>query len=62
MSGKKLYRSRDDKFLAGVCGGLADYFNMDSNLIRILWIFLILFKGAGVLVYLIAWLIIPEEY
>ncbi len=62
MSGKKLYRSRDDKFLAGVCGGLADYFNMDSNLIRILWIILILFKGAGVLVYLIAWLIIPEEY
>lgn len=62
MSGKKLYHSRDDKFLAGVCGGLADYFNMDSNLIRILWIILILFKGAGVLVYLIAWLIIPEEY
>ena len=62
MSGKKLYRSRDDKFLAGVCGGLADYFNIDSNLIRILWIILILFKGAGVLVYLIAWLIIPEEY
>ena len=62
MSGKKLYRSRDDKLLAGVCGGLADYFNMDSNLIRILWIILILFKGAGVLVYLIAWLIIPEEY
>ncbi|AGN16763.1 MAG: PspC domain-containing protein [Methanobrevibacter boviskoreani] len=62
MSGKKLYRSRDDKFLAGVCGGLADYFNMDSNLIRILWIILILFKGAGVFVYLIAWLIIPEEY
>ncbi|MGN0093006.1 MAG: PspC domain-containing protein [Methanobrevibacter sp.] len=62
MTGKKLYRSRDDKFLAGVCGGLADYFNMDSNLIRILWIILILFKGAGILVYLIAWLIIPEEY
>lgn len=62
MSGKKLYLSRDDKFLAGVCGGLADYFNMDSNLIRILWIILILFKGAGVFVYLIAWLIIPEEY
>ena len=62
MSGKKLYRSRDDKFLAGVCGGLADYFNTDSNLIRILWIILILFKGAGLFVYLIAWLIIPEEY
>ena len=61
MSGKKLYRSRDDKFLAGVCGGLADYFNTDSNLIRILWIILILFKGAGLFVYLIAWLIIPEE-
>ncbi|WP_040681832.1 PspC domain-containing protein [Methanobrevibacter boviskoreani] len=62
MTGKKLYRSRDDKFLAGVCGGLADYFNIDSNLIRILWIILILFKGAGLFVYLIAWLIIPEEY
>ncbi|MCI6774993.1 PspC domain-containing protein [Methanobrevibacter boviskoreani] len=62
MTGKKLYRSRDDKFLAGVCGGLADYFNTDSNLIRILWIILILFKGAGLFVYLIAWLIIPEEY
>lgn len=61
MTGKKLYRSRDDKFLAGVCGGLADYFNTDSNLIRILWIILILFKGAGLFVYLIAWLIIPEE-
>ena len=62
MTGKKLYRSRDDKFLAGVCGGLADYFNIDSNLIRILWIILILFRGAGLFVYLIAWLIIPEEY
>lgn len=62
MSGKKLYRSQDDRIVGGVCGGLSDYFGIDSNIIRILWVVLILLKGAGLLIYLIAWILIPNEY
>lgn len=58
---EKLYRSRKDKFLGGVCGGLAEYFNTSSTLIRLLWLGLILIDGVGFLLYIIAWIIIPEE-
>jgi phage shock protein C len=58
---KKLYRSRKDRKVSGVCGGLAQYFDMDSTLIRIIWILFILFGGSGVLAYIICALIIPEE-
>lgn len=58
---KKVYRSKTDKMLGGVCGGLADYFNVDVVLIRLLWVFAILAGGIGVIAYIAAWIIIPEE-
>ncbi|WP_291528820.1 PspC domain-containing protein [Bacteroides sp. UBA939] len=59
---KKLTRSRSDKMLAGVCGGLAEYFGLDSSLVRIGYVLLSLFTAfAGVLVYIIMWLIVPEK-
>ena len=57
---RRLYRSRRDRMISGVCGGMADYFGIDPVLVRILWI-LFGFMGAGVLVYFISILIIPEE-
>ena len=58
---KKLYRSKTDKKIAGVCGGLAKYLNMDATVIRLITVLVCLFAGAGLLAYLIAALIIPEE-
>jgi phage shock protein C len=58
---KKLYRSQKQKIVAGVCGGIAEYFEIDPVLIRLIWIVLIVFGGTGVLAYLIAWIIIPQE-
>lgn len=58
---KKLYRSKDDRWLGGVCGGIAKYFNVDSTIIRALFILLALAVGGGILVYIILWIIIPEE-
>ena len=60
---KKLYRSRNSKMLAGVCGGLADYLNMDPTLVRVLYALLSFFSAAfpGIIVYIILALIIPEE-
>jgi phage shock protein PspC (stress-responsive transcriptional regulator) len=57
----KLYRSRDNKVLFGVCGGIGKYFNTDPTIIRILWVLFTLIWGVGLLAYLIAILIIPEE-
>jgi phage shock protein C len=58
---KRLYRSRTDKVLGGVCGGLAEYFNVDPTFIRIIAVLLVFAKGVGLLAYLIAWIIIPRE-
>jgi len=57
---KKLYRSRIDRKLCGVCGGIGEYFNIDPTLIRVLFVIFGL-TGSGVLAYIIAALIIPEE-
>ena len=57
---KKLYRSTTDKKIAGVCGGLAKYLNIDPTVIRVIWA-LIAVGGAGILAYIICALIIPEE-
>jgi phage shock protein C len=60
--GKVLVRSRDNRIVAGVCAGFADYLNMDVNLVRLVVALLTLFTvGTGVLAYLIAWAVIPEE-
>lgn len=56
---KKLYKSKTDKKIFGVCGGLAEYFNVDSSVMRLIVVLLALFGGGGLLAYLIAALIIP---
>jgi len=58
---KRLYRSRKDKQLAGVCGGIADYFNLDPTIVRIIWIILTLAGGPGLILYIIMALVVPEE-
>jgi phage shock protein C len=60
---KKLHRSKKERMIAGVCGGLAEYFNADPTLIRLLWVVLTLFSGVapGVIAYIIAWIIVPEK-
>ena len=59
---KTLVRSRKGRMLAGVCAGVADYFGVDVTLVRVLVVVLCLITGgAGVLAYLAAWVIIPEE-
>lgn len=58
---KQLYRSRTNRKIAGVCGGLGEYMNLDPTIIRLIWVFLILCAGTGLLAYLIAALIIPEN-
>ena len=57
---KKLYRSKKDKMIAGVCGGIAEYFDVDPTLIRLLTVIFVLLGGAGVVAYIIAWIIIPQ--
>ncbi len=58
---KRLYLSATDKKLAGVCGGIAEYFGLDSTLVRIGWAILIVFAGSGLLLYIICALIIPKQ-
>lgn len=60
MEQKKLYRSRRNRTICGVCGGLGDYFNVDPTIIRLILI-LFAFTGSGILAYFIAAIIIPEE-
>lgn len=58
---KKLYRSTTDKMLTGVCGGLAEYLEMDSTVVRLVWTLVVIFTGfmPGVLVYIIAAIVMP---
>lgn len=58
---KKLYLSDTDKKLFGVCGGLAEYFGIDSTVIRLLWIIFVFVMGTGLLAYLVAALIMPRR-
>mgnify|MGYP001033642837 CR=1 FL=1 len=58
---KKLYRSRKDKIIGGVCGGLGKYFDIDPVLIRVLFVFLTFFHGSGLILYLILLIIVPQE-
>ena len=57
----KLYRSKTNRKLAGVCGGLGEYFDIDPVIVRIAWIIFTLMGGAGVLAYIIGWLVIPDQ-
>jgi phage shock protein PspC (stress-responsive transcriptional regulator) len=59
---KVLMRRRDGRMLAGVCAGVADYFSLDVTLVRVIWaVVSVITGGAGVLAYLVAWIIIPDE-
>jgi phage shock protein PspC (stress-responsive transcriptional regulator) len=59
--GKRLFRARDGRMVAGVASGLAAYFGVDVNLVRLAFGVFSIFYGLGVLLYLIAWAILPEE-
>lgn len=56
---KKLYRSRRDRMIAGVCGGLAEYFNVDPTWVRLIFVLFLILGGSALLAYLIMWLIVP---
>jgi phage shock protein C len=58
---RKLYRSRSDRKLAGVCGGLAQFFSLDPTLIRVLFVVLAVLGGSGILIYLAMWIMVPKE-
>ena len=58
---KRLQRSRTEKMLGGVCGGLAEYFNVDPTLVRVIWIAITLLAGVGILLYIILWLVVPLQ-
>ncbi|GAB4474747.1 MAG: hypothetical protein Kow00124_15050 [Anaerolineae bacterium] len=58
---KKLYRSRSEKMIGGVCGGLAHYLGIDPVLVRLIFVALTLANGIGAVLYLILWLLLPDE-
>ena len=58
---RRLYKSRKDKMVDGICGGLAEYLNVDPNVVRILWAASVLFGGVGILVYVIAMVMVPAN-
>ena len=58
---RRLTRSRTDRMIAGVCGGFAAYSGIDANIVRLLMVLLAVFGGAGAVLYLVAWVIVPVE-
>jgi phage shock protein C len=60
---KRLYRSKKERMIAGICGGIANYSKQDPTIIRVLAILIIIFTGfiPGLIAYLILWIVIPEE-
>lgn len=58
---KSLYRSETNKILGGVAGGLGEYFNIDPNIIRIIFILLTIFSGSGILIYILLWILLPSK-
>lgn len=60
MEQKKLYKSSTNKMISGVCGGIAEYINLDPTIVRLLWVVFCFMGGAGILAYIIAAIIIPN--
>jgi len=58
---RRVYRSRKNKMLGGVCGGIAEYFEIDPVLVRLLFVLLLFMGLVGIIIYLVAWLLIPEN-
>ena len=61
MQNKRLAKSRNDRKICGVCGGFAEYLNLDPTVVRLIWVLLAIAAGSGVLAYIVAALIMPEE-
>lgn len=61
MAEKKLYRNPDEKMIAGVCAGLADYLSLDLVIVRLIFVLLFLLGGHGVLIYVILWILMPVK-
>lgn len=61
MKGKKLYRSKDNAMLAGVCGGIGEFFEIDPTLVRLAWVVLCFCGGLGIWAYIISAFIIPQR-
>ena len=59
MPAKRLMRSSRDKKVGGVCAGLADYFDLDPTIVRVVWLLAIFLGGTGILAYLILWIVLP---
>ena len=62
MNYKRFFRSRTDRKIAGVCGGIAEYFNIDSTIVRLVFAVSIIVFGSGIGIYLITWILTPEQY
>jgi phage shock protein C len=62
MATKRLYRSSDERMVAGVCGGLAEYFDVDPTVVRVAFVLLTIFDGAGLALYILMWIIVPERH
>ena len=60
MSNKRLYKSSVNCMICGVCGGIAEYFDIDPTLVRLAWIVLSMFGGSGILSYIVAAIVIPR--
>lgn len=58
---KRLVRPREGRKIAGVCLGLAEYFDLDVSLMRLVWVLAVIFGGSGLLAYIVGWIVIPEE-
>lgn len=58
---KRLTRPKNNKVIAGVCAGIANYFNIDPVLVRIIWLVLLLFFGIGLFAYLLLWVVMPQK-
>jgi phage shock protein PspC (stress-responsive transcriptional regulator) len=58
---RRLYRSKNDRKLSGVCGGLGEYTGVDANVVRVLFVVLAVLGGAGLIIYLAMWIIVPQE-
>lgn len=58
---KRLYKIENGKKLCGVCGGIAEYFNIDATIVRLLWVLLVFCVGTGILAYIVAAIIMPKK-
>ena len=58
---KRLYRSNEHKIIAGVCGGIAEYLNIDPVIVRLVWVIISFAWGIGIVAYIVCWIIIPKR-